>query len=236
MPMVYVQGGTFIMGCTEEQFFFCDSVNETMQEKCVDGCFDWELPIHKVVISNFYISRFEVTQRQWMSVMDDENPSHFKGDSLPVESVSWDDVKVFIAKLNEKTGMKYRLPTEAEWEFAARGGLQSAANIFSGSNDIDSVAWYKANSNFSTHSVGSKSLNELGIYDMSGNVWEWCSDIFREYSTDSIETQNTKEKYNVLRGGSWDSGKITQRVSFRYDDIPIASGFGIVVGLAASAE
>ena len=146
-------------------------------------------------IKSFYIGKYEVTQAQWKAVMG-ENPSFFKGDNLPVENVSWDEVQEFFARLNARTGRNYRLPTEAEWEFAASGGnalpFCPKGCAYSGSNNLDFVGWYELNSNERTHQVGTKMPNELGIYDMSGNVWEWCSDWY-----DSLQTAR------VLRGGSW---------------------------------
>jgi len=139
----------------------------------------------------FYIGKFEVTQAQWQEVMG-SNPSFFKGSNLPVEKVSWDDVQEFINKLNARTGKNYRLPTEAEWEFAAKGGNLTKGYEYSGSNNIDDVAWYKENSGEKTNPVGTKKPNELGIYDMSGNVLEWCQDWY-----------DSSYQERVLRGGSW---------------------------------
>ncbi|MBQ3247459.1 MAG: SUMF1/EgtB/PvdO family nonheme iron enzyme, partial [Alistipes sp.] len=167
--MVFVKGGTFTMGATAEQGSDADSD---------------EKPAHSVTVSNFYIGKYEVTQAQWEAVMG-KNPSRFKGDNLPVERVSWNDIQKFIEKLNAKTGKRYRLPTEAEWEYAARGGNQSKGYKYSGSNDIGSVAWYTDNSSSPTHPVGQKQPNELGLYDMSGNVYEWCSDWHGSYSSGS---------------------------------------------------
>jgi formylglycine-generating enzyme required for sulfatase activity len=233
--MVFVQGGTYIMGCTEEQKIDCTELPAGIKEKCNNNCIEWELPKHEVTLSNFYICKFEITQNQWKSVMNDSNDSlisrssYFQGDDLPMESVSWIDVQKFIEILNERTGKIYRLPTEAEWEYAARGGNKSHPCKYSGDNNIDSVAWYKNNANGGTHPVGTKKANELGIYDMSGNVWEWCSDKFDEYTSEpQINPTVTSEgNYYILRGGSWDSGALTARIAFRYDDLPDTIGFGI---------
>jgi formylglycine-generating enzyme required for sulfatase activity len=239
MQMVFVQGGKYIMGCTKEQNINCNELSDELKEKCYNNCFEWELPTHNVTLSDFYICRFEITQSQWKSVMGDTlNNSYFQGDSLPMENISWLDVQKFISILNEKTGKSYRLPTEAEWEFAARGGNKSLKYQYSGDNDIDSVAWYKGNTNGSTHPAGTKKANELSIYDMSGNVWEWCNDIYSEYTDDAQfnPTGSVEGDYYVLRGGSWDSGAITARVSFRYDDLPNSVSFGIGFRLVLSAQ
>ena len=166
--------------------------------------------------STIYIGRYEVTQAQWKAIMG-SNPSMFKGDNLPVEQVSWNDVQEFIHKLNAQTGKNYRLPTEAEWEFAARGGNGSKGYRYSGSNTVGDVAWYIDNSNRTTHPVGTKSSNEWGIYDMSGNVFEWCSDWYGEYNS-SAQTDphgTSSGSYRVYRGGGWVNVAGYARVSFR---------------------
>ena len=186
--MVEVRGGTFRMGTTSEQGS--------------DG-----IPVHSVTLSSYYIGKTEVTQALWKAVMGN-NPSSFKGDNLPVECVSWNDCQVFIRKLNDLTGQNFRLPTEAEWEFACRGGNNSRGYKYSGSNYIDNVAWYDGNSGDKTHPVATKLPNELGIYDMSGNVEEWCSDWWgwEGYYSSGAQT-NPKGPYDgsyrVNRGGSW---------------------------------
>ena len=139
-----------------------------------------ESPVHSVTLSSYYMGETEVTQALWKAVMGN-NPSRFKGDNLPVENVSWNDCQEFIRKLKQKTGKNFRLPTEAEWEYAARGGKKSNGYKYSGSNNIGSVAWYDDNSSNQIHAVKGKRLNELGLYDMSGNVWEWCSDWYGQY-------------------------------------------------------
>jgi formylglycine-generating enzyme required for sulfatase activity len=187
--MVLVQGGTFAMG------------SDT-------GAND-ELSIHKVSIGSFKMGKYEVTQAQWKAVMG-TNPSKFKTcASCPVENVSWFDVQKYLKKLNEKTGKKYRLPTEAEWEYAARGGNKSQNYSYSGSNDIEKVSWYKDNSNGKTQPCGTKKPNELGIYDMSGNVREWCSDwydnVYYAHSKTKNPTGPKSATEKVCRGGSWSS-------------------------------
>ena len=198
--MVWVDGGTFRMGATSEQG------SEISDEK----------PVHSVTLSGYYIGKTEVTQALWQAVMG-SNPSYFEGDDLPVEQVSWDDCQEFIRKLNSLTGQNFRLPTEAEWEFACRGGNNSRGYKYSGSNYIDNVAWYDGNSGDKTHPVATKSPNELGIYDMSGNVWEWCADWYGDYS--SGRQTNPKGPYGgsrrVYRGGCWFSYAGGCRSSFR---------------------
>ena len=203
--MVYVEGGSFDMGATTEQGS--------------DTEYD-EIPVHSVTLSGYYIGKCEVTQELWEAVMG-SNPSYFKGAQNPVESVSWNDCQNFIKKLNSLTGRTFRLPTEAEWEYAARGGKKSRHYKYSGSNNIFDVAWYNRNSGGSTHAVGTKSPNELGIYDMSGNVWEWCSDWYGGYSAGAQTNPQgpSSGSYRVLRGGSWIYDARYCRVSFRnYDD------------------
>ena len=188
--MIYVQGGTFTMGATSEQGSDVESD---------------EKPAHSVTLSSYYIGETEVTQALWQAVMG-SNPSNFTGDSrLPVEQVSWEDCQTFISRLNSLTGQHFRLPTEAQWEFAARGGNRSRGYKYSGSNDIGSVAWYTDNSGSKTHPVKTKSPNELGIYDMSGNVWEWCQDWYGDYSSSSLTnpTGASSGSYRVFRGGCW---------------------------------
>lgn len=206
LEMVYVKGGTFSMGATAEQG---------------DDFWDDEKPVHQVTLSDYYIGKFEVTQGLWEAVMG-SNPSYFQnGDDYPVECVSWNDIQTFLTKLNELTGKKYALPTEAQWEYAARGGAKSAGYKYSGSNTIDNVAWYWDNSAVNdthcTHPVGTKQPNELGIYDMSGNVWEWCSDWYDDYNSDAQTnpTGPVTGSSRVLRGGGWYSSAWGCRVSFR---------------------
>ena len=217
--MISVEGGSFVMGATSEQG--SDAYND-------------EKPAHQVTLNDFYIGKYEVTQELWTAVMG-SNPSSFTGTNLPVESVSWDDCQTFISKLNELTGKTFRLPTEAEWEYAARGGNKSKGYKYSGSNTIDDVAWYSSNSSSKTHEVGTKAPNELGIYDMSGNVYEWCSDWYGSYSTSAQvdPTGPSTGSYRVLRGGRWSNNARYCRVSNRGNDTPsnryYGSGFRLVL-------
>jgi formylglycine-generating enzyme required for sulfatase activity len=200
--MVFVEGGTFTMGCTAEQGSDCD---------------DDESPTHRVTIRSFQIGKYEVTQSQWTAVMG-SNPSSNSGcDNCPVENVSWNGVKEFIVKLNAKTGRNYRLPTEAEWEYAARGGNKSKGYKYAGSDAVGDVGWYDDNSGDKTHAVGQKQANELGLYDMSGNVMEWCSDWYG--SNSSVAQTNPKGPNSgtirVSRGGSYPFWASCCRVSNR---------------------
>ena len=199
--MVKVEGGTFTMGATSEQGSDADSD---------------EKPAHQVTLSDYMIGKTEVTQELWQAVMG-SNPSWFKGGDLPVEDVSWNDCQYFIKKLNSLTGLNFRLPTEAEWEYAARGGNKSKGYKYSGSNNIGSVAWYGENSSSKTHTVATKSPNELGLYDMSGNVREWCSDWYQKYGRGSKTNPKgpSKGPLHVSRGGSWYDNSRNCRVSHR---------------------
>ena len=219
--MVFVEGGTFTMGATSEQG---------------EDAFDDEYPTHSVTLSDYYIGEIEVTQALWKAVMG-SNPSGFTGDNLPVENVSYEDVQAFITKLNQKTGKTFRLPTESEWEYAARGGKKSRGYKYSGSNNIDDVAWYYENSNNKTHPVKTKQPNELGIYDMSGNVYEWCSDWFGKYTSEAqTNPQGPSGGSNrVNRGGSWISNARYCCASYRiYDCLSILGnllGFRLALAL-----
>lgn len=205
IEMVKVEGGTFMMGATPE----------------MENSNKWELPVHEVTLYNYYIAQYEVRQSLWEKVMGN-NPSFFKGENLPVENVSWDDCQVFISKLNELTGRKFRLPTEAEWEFAARGGNKRQGLQYSGSANLSDVAWYKANSDLKTHPVGSKRANELGLYDMSGNVLEWCQDFYLYYSKSSQLNPNVVSwgKQRIVRGGCWGYEPRNCRSSYRNACLP----------------
>jgi len=203
--LIRVPGGTFTMGCTAEQGSECSSD---------------ENPAHQVRLKDFYIGKYEVTQALWRNVMGNDSPNlHFKGcDQCPVETVSWEEVQVFLKKLNAQTSRQYRLPTEAEWEYAARGGALSKGYKYAGSNSIDDVAWYSSNAGSNTHAVGGKKANELGLFDMSGNVWEWCGDWFGTYpvGANSNPLGPSTGSYRVFRGGSWSYDPQYARVVSRY--------------------
>ena len=203
--MIPVEGGTFTMGATSE-----------MTEP-----WDDEKPTHQVTLSSYYIGETEVTQALWEAVMG-SNPSEFKGGDLPVEQVFWDDCQTFISKLNALTGRRFRLPTEAEWEFAARGGNQSRHTQYSGSSSIDDVAWYLNNSDQKTCPVKTKQPNELGIYDMTGNVWEWCQDWYGSYSSyaQTNPTGTSSGSKRVCRGGGWSYISRYCRSSYRLGYAP----------------
>ena len=160
---------------------------------------------HQVTLSSYYIGETEVTQELWQTVMG-SNPSYFKGFHRPVEEVSWEDCQEFIRRLNQKTGRNFRLPTEAEWEYAARGGRKSNGSKYVGGSSMDDVAWYDGNSNSQTHDVGQKRPNELGLYDMAGNVWEWCQDWYGDYSSSAQTNPKgpSSGSGRVDRGGGWD--------------------------------
>ena len=204
--MVYVQGGTFTMGATSEQG---------------GDAFANEKPSHSVTLSSYYMGETEVTQELWQAVMG-SSPSPFKGGNLPVKEVSWEDCQTFVDRLNSLTGQQFHLPTEAQWEYAARGGTKSRGYKYSGSNDIGYVAWYDDNSSSKTHPVKTKQPNELGLYDMSGNVDEWCQDWFGSYSSGSQTnpTGASSGSYRVYRGGCWASPARDSRVPIRYGSTP----------------
>ena len=221
--MVYVEGGSFMMGATLEQG---------------DDAYDNEKPAHKVTLDDYYIAETQVTQALWQAVMGN-NPSNWKGDNLPVETISWNDCIVFfILKLNQITGQSFRLPTEAQWEFAARGGRYSKGYKYAGSNNLDEVAWFGDNSNRETHPVAQKKANELGLYDMSGNVWEWCTDYFIDRYYQSLPERNPNGPmgggYRVLRGGCWRDDARGCRVSDRNGGRPGDHGNSLGMRLSLS--
>jgi len=204
IEMVLVPGGSFLMGSPE---------NET-------GHSDKEKPRHQVTVRDFHIGKYEVTQAQWRAVMGG-NPSHFKGDDLPVENVSWNDAEAFCRRLSEMTGKKYRLPTEAEWEYACRAKTDGAY-----AGDLDAMAWYGNILEVKTHPVGRKRPNAFGIYDMHGNVWEWCEDDWhKSYANAPSDGSAWVDKpsrgpYRVVRGGDWNDNAAILRSSNRSADLP----------------
>jgi formylglycine-generating enzyme required for sulfatase activity len=204
--MIKVEGGPFMMGSEQGS--------------------SWERPVHEVSVKDFWIGKFPVTQDLWESVMG-ENPFYFKGYSFPVEQVSWNDTQQFLEKLNQLTACNYRLPSEAEWEYAARGGNQSKGFNFAGGNKLKEVAWYYANSHSEAKPVGLKQPNELGFYDMSGNVQEWCADHWHENYENApkegrVWIAGANENLCLVRGGSWISNDDDCTVSNRgwyYSDV-----------------
>ncbi len=218
--MVVVEGGTFTMGAAANQ------INDAESD---------EKAVHQVTLSTFSICKYEVTQDLWTFVMG-SNPSHFKGGRKPVEEITWNDSQLFIQKLNTLTGMNFRLPTEAEWEYAARGGNKSKGFKYAGSNKINEVAWYSGNSANATHDVGQKVANEIGLYDMSGNVYEWCQDWKGRY-TRTPQTNPTgpdEGTYRVNRGGRWCGSARACRTSDRSMSDPDYHFYHIGLRLALS--
>lgn len=213
MRMVWVEGGEFVMGCTSEQGSDCDSDEKNVRRVTVDG---------------FYIGMLEVTQSQWEKVMNttidqqknkaSASNTYGVGPDYPMYYVSWEEAMEFCRLLSQQTGKTYTLPTEAQWEYAARGGAKNEGTKYSGSHYLDNVAWYNGNSGNSTHVCGTKRANALGIYDMSGNVWEWCKDWYGD-SYISYDVNNpqgaSSGSARVLRGGSWISNASDCRVAYR---------------------
>ncbi|PKP28327.1 MAG: formylglycine-generating enzyme family protein [Bacteroidetes bacterium HGW-Bacteroidetes-19] len=199
--LIYVDGGTFLMGC-----------NTPKDTQCVEA----EFPSHLVTLDPFFIGKFEITQLLWVKIMD-HDPNTYKGNTLPVTSISWDDCQEFIKRLNHITSLNFALPTEAQWEFAARGGIKSKNTPFAGSKEINEVAWYKGNSKLMYQSIGTLAPNELGLHDMSGNVWEWCSDFYGPYSTEQQKNPKGPESgvNRVYRGGSWLDNQSYIRITTR---------------------
>jgi formylglycine-generating enzyme required for sulfatase activity len=216
--MVFVEGGTFEMGSNDSDAYPDES------------------PVHSVMVSNYYLGETEVTQALWKAIMG-RTPSFFTGDDLPVENVSWNDCQKFIQKLNQLTDKKFRLPTEAEWEYAAQGGIHQSENKYSGSDAIEEVAWYTGNSN-SPKKVRLKSPNTIGLYDMSGNVWEWCEDWYNSNYYSSSPKTNPKGMSSgsnrVLRGGGWNYKSSSCRVTRRHCDRPSNFSFSYGLRLALS--
>ena len=220
--MVHVEGGTFRMGATEEQG---------------EDAFDREKPVHRVTLSSYLIGKHEVPQALWEEVMGCNPSKNKQGGDYPVENVSWFDCQEFIGKLNARTGMQFRLPTEAEWEYAARGGDRSKGYKYAGSNKLNEVGWYRSNSGNHTHPVGLKKPNELGLYDMSGNVLEWCEDRFGAYSNEA-QTNPTGPQSGYIRvlrgGGDWGFAwycRVSYRVSHGPGDRHVDLGLRLVLSL-----
>ena len=213
--MVEVKGGSFEMGAV---------VGSSVAEED-------EYPVHNVTLDDFYIGETEVTRELWSAVMGSD-PSGMQGTKqAPVESVNWNDCNNFLNKLNELTGVKFTLPTEAQWEYAARGGKKSKGYLYSGSNNIDDVAWHSGNANNNVNDVKKKAPNELGIYDMSGNVSEWCSDWYGEYAADDVcnPVGASSGHSRVVRGGCWINEESICRVTDRTLGAP--RGSGCILGL-----
>jgi formylglycine-generating enzyme required for sulfatase activity len=185
------------------------------------SAFEDEKPLHEVKIEkSFYLSKYPLTQNQWLTIMG-TNPSWFTGcGTCPVENISFLDVQRFISILKQRSAKVYRLPTEEEWEYAAKGGKQSSNYKFAGSNIIEEVAWFEGKSNRKTNPVGAKKSNELGFHDMSGNVMEWCDTIYKSYSRTKNESKNHEEISVVIRGGSWNNHPIACRVTNRFNRPP----------------
>lgn len=220
VDMVYVEGGEFMMGSEDPD------------------ADDDELPQHSVSVKSFSIGRYEVTQALWNLVMRGKNPSIFKGDNRPVECVSWYDAQIFIDRLNNKTGHSYRLPTEAEWEYAARGGNVSIGCKFIG-GEPTRTSWFVENSDSTTHDVGMLAPNELGIYDMTGNVHEWCDDLYDSlsyYRKDSLFIPSKGYDVRVYRGGSWASSRQYCRIANRNKNSAELRHYCLGFRLAEDAE
>jgi formylglycine-generating enzyme required for sulfatase activity len=216
MEFVFIKGGCFEMGDTFG-----------------DGSKD-EKPVHDVCVDDFYLGKYEVTQGQWQAVMG-ANPSYFKncGSNCPVETVSWNDVQEFISRLNQRSGKRFRLPTEGEWEYAARSG--GKWEKWSGTNsegELGQYAWYIGNSGSRTHVVGEKRPNRLGLYDMTGNIWEWCSDWYGENYYQGSPRNNPEGPGNgstrVLRGGSWNGSPRKVRAADRFGLVPTLRAISLV--------
>lgn len=231
--MVYVKGGTFNMGA--------QNTNPSAANYDPDA-FDDESPVHSVTLDGYFIGETEVTQALWREVMGSEpdnnggwTTEYGRGDNYPAYRVGYEDVQEFIKRLNKRTGCTFRLPTEAEWEYAARGGSRSRDYKYSGSNTLGDVAWYHDNSRWMTHTVKRKQANELGLFDMSGNVWEWCQDRYGNYGSGSSRNPQgpSSGPIRVIRGGSWYGDASSCRVSGHHNSNPssrtVNLGFRLVL-------
>ncbi len=225
--VILAKGGVFKMGSDDEEAY----TNEK--------------PTHQVRLPGFYIGKYPVAQALWKTVMGEENnPSFFQGNKRPVETVSWEDAQTFLQKLNELTGKGYRLPTEAEWEYAARGGKKSRGYKYAGGNKLKEVGWYHENSHGETKAVGQKKPNELGLYDMSGNVYEWCQDWFGKSYYEQCQKQGVvdnpqgpnKGVGRVIRGGSWNDFARYCRVAYRRSYDPRLRNYNVGFRLVLSLQ
>ncbi len=219
--MVEVQGDTFYMGA--------QNIDKSKPNYDKEADAD-ESPVHKLVLDDYYICKYEISQDLWQIVMNN-NPSQFNNAKNPVEKVSYNDCIEFINKLNALSGLEFALPTEAQWEYAARGGNKSNGYKYSGSDIIDNIAWYGVEKSKNPHQIGSKKANEIGLYDMSGNVWEWCADNYVAYPLEA--TNANSGEYYVIRGGAWNNDAKYCRISIRYFNRPDYSdanlGFRLVL-------
>ena len=216
--MVKVEAGTFYMGAQKDSVeYYCYDEEATSLEG----------PVHEVTVSEFYINKYEVTQLLWEAIMgetpNDENDMQWedefgKGDNYPAYRISYNEVETFIGKLNEYTGLRFSLPTEAQWEYAAKGGKDTYYSLYAGGGNVLEVAWIDSNSDKCSE-IGKKDANGLGLYDMSGNVWEMCQDWYYDYTEEAV-TDPVGEEYNqgykVFRGGSWNTNAQQARVTARY--------------------
>ena len=220
IEFILVEAGTYMMGALSND----------------SSAFEDEKPSHEVKIEkSFYLGKCQVTQNQWFSIMGTK-PSRFMGfGTCPVENISFLDVQRFLSVLNQKSSNKYRLPTEEEWEFAARGGKHSKGYKYSGSNNIEEIAWFEGKSNRKTNPVGAKKSNELGFHDMSGNVMELCDTIYKSYNLTKNESKNHDEISVVIRGGSWNNHPIACRVTNRFNRAPDYKentlGFSLIIDM-----
>lgn len=226
--LVRVEGGSFMMGAQ----------NINAQGDCYDeDALDDESPVHQVTLTNFLIGKYEITQKEWHTIMGydlDWSELYGEGDDFPAYNVSQTEALQFVERLNAMTRLSFNLPTEAQWEFAAKGGNKSQHYRFSGNNEVDDVAWHKNNTEGRLHPVGEKQANELGLYDMSGNLWEWCLDAYGPYP-DEPQTEPVSENGDkfLIRGGSWTFiptyCRVTARNSYSGENHSISNGFRIIL-------